>query len=82
MTAAGDLFFQIRGHGKGRKKCRQLLAGGLKPAELRSADSRGRLSPHEQFPNELLLVQEDAFLFGVYGAVEELVVFESAPRWD
>jgi hypothetical protein len=77
------LFFQIRGYCKGRKKCRQLLAGGLKPAELRSADSRGRLSLHKHSPNELLLVPQDAFgLFGVYGAVEEFVVFESAPSWD
>ena len=43
-----------------------------KPSELRSADSLGRLSPHE-----LLFVQQHAFrLFGIDWAVEELVVFE------
>src|ERR1700693_5564518 len=55
-----------------RKKAASGWAGGLKPGELRSADSRGRLSPHELF-----LVQQDAFrLFGIDWAVEQLVVFE------
>ncbi len=33
---------------EGQKKTASGIASGLKPAELRSADSRGRLSPHIQ----------------------------------